>query len=106
MTFVDRVSTNGKTEEVSMEPGVKIKWKDQESLNGQMVESMKEIIRMTRNTVKVHSSGQMVESMSVIGKQVNNMAQEYLQVQTEKQIMEDGLREKEMLGSKKKNTIN
>ena len=59
---MDKASINGPMVESTMANGLTIKWKDKELSLGVTVEDTKEITKMIKSMVMVHSNGQMVEN--------------------------------------------
>lgn len=73
-TFMDKVNINGLMVGYTMASGLTTKWRVKELSLGQMVESMKVTIKMTRNMDMVPSNGLTEESILVNGAKANNTA--------------------------------
>jgi len=65
--FMAKGFIHGQMEENMMENGIIIKWTDMVCSLGQIIEDMKDIIKMIRNKEEVPLNGQMVENMKVNG---------------------------------------
>jgi hypothetical protein len=90
---------NGQTNVDMKVNGWIIKWKEQDTLHGQMVEDMKENISMIRKKVMVYSSGLMGGNMMDNGKMGNNMELESIHQPQENQRRENGTTESVLTGS-------
>ena len=73
--------------------------------NGQMEESTKVSIKMTKSMEQAHFTGRMVGNISASGKTGSSMGEENITFKMERRELENGLKEKELNGFKKTKKI-
>jgi len=92
---MEKALTDGPIKDSLKVTGKTIKCMEKVSSLGMMVEHIKEIMKMIRNTVMVFSNGQTEEAIKVNGKTANNTAKAGTKVAKAKKNTEDGKKEKE-----------
>jgi hypothetical protein len=85
--------------EDSMDSGRTTRWKVKAHLHGLMEGDTKESMSMTRKKARVHSTGQTVENMRAVGPTESSTALEFIPLLQARQRKENGLMERELLGS-------